>query len=366
MMKRIVALALSGALLCVMSVSAFASEAMEPLISSATATEESQPLPDSVLYYGQIKEIVSSEEGAISRLVLDSEASGEYIMNLSEDTVWIDSGNRTADDPSDLTEGERVYVFHSPVSTRSIPPQSAAFAIVRNVPEDAGCALYHEVERIDTEDGMLLITTDNGGLILSADKNTEVSSYFPGTSAALADVKEGAYIMAWYQSVAASYPGQAYATQIMLLPQRNKEDTDPLTRADFVTMLHELAGKPVVNYAMQYTDVEGEDVFAEAIRWATSEGLVGGYQNGGFGPEDVLSREQLVTILWRHAGSPILADYAGLAQYGDAGSISAFARQAMAWAHQQGLLSNLEDGLLAPQGAATKAEAEQMLQKIDL
>lgn len=66
-------------------------------------------------------------------------------MNISSDTVWIDSGNRTASDPADLKEGESVYVFHSPISTRSLPPQSAAYAVVRNIPQDISCAQYHVV-----------------------------------------------------------------------------------------------------------------------------------------------------------------------------------------------------------------------------
>lgn len=56
-------------------------------------------------------------------LHMSSDRYGEYVIHLSEDTLWIDSGNRTASDPATLKEGEELYVFHSPVSTRSLPPQ---------------------------------------------------------------------------------------------------------------------------------------------------------------------------------------------------------------------------------------------------
>ena len=75
-------------------------------ISAPISVEEPQPLPDSVLYYGTVKEWVQDENGAVKQLVLESERYGTYVMNISEDTVWIDSGRRTQSDPSDLKQGE--------------------------------------------------------------------------------------------------------------------------------------------------------------------------------------------------------------------------------------------------------------------
>lgn len=127
-----------------------------------------------MLYFGQVTQVVRDEAGTVTRLVLSSERYGEYIMNISSDTVWIDSGNRTASDPADLKEGESVYVFHSPISTRSLPPQSAAYAVVRNIPQDISCAQYHVVEEVtEGEDGGLIVTTDNGGLLIYLDGDTQ-------------------------------------------------------------------------------------------------------------------------------------------------------------------------------------------------
>ncbi|WP_206457956.1 S-layer homology domain-containing protein [Anaerovorax sp. IOR16] len=362
MKKNLVAIALTGALLCTMSVQAVAAEVPNPTLSAIPTTEKSQSLSDSVLYYGQVKKIVTNKDGTISQLRLDSERFGEYVVNLSAETVWIDSGNHSADDPSDLKEGEGIYVFHSPVETASLPPQSSAFAIVRNIPQDVGCAQYHEVEAIREEDGKLKITTDNGGLFILADEETKISSYLEDASTTLNDIQPNTYIMAWYESYATVYPGQTYANHIMLLEEA---DAEALTRAGLVSLLHNMEGNPVVNYAMSYTDVNGNDSYAEAIRWASSKGLVSGYGNGSFCPNDVVSREQLVTILWRYAGSPMLMDYPGLTQFSDAGDISAFARQAMAWAHQKGLISATNDGLLAPHGTATAGEVEKIIQLLD-
>ena len=117
-------------------------------------------MSDSELYYGQVQEIGRDEAGTITSLLLTSERYGEYVMNISGETVWIDSGERTASDPATLQVGESVYVYHSPVSTRSLPPQSPAFAVVRNVPQDVGAAKYLEVEAVtQNEDGSATITT---------------------------------------------------------------------------------------------------------------------------------------------------------------------------------------------------------------
>ena len=71
------------------------------------------------------------------------------------------------------------------------------------------------------------------------------------------------------------------------------------SRAMIATILWRMAGSPVVNYAMNYTDVAQGQWCSEAIRWATSEGVVTGYGNGLFGTNDPITREQLATMLWR-------------------------------------------------------------------
>lgn len=144
------------------------------------------------------------------------------------------------------------------------------------------------------------------------------------------------------------------------------EDTaGPMTRADLMVLLHTAQGSPVVNYAMNFSDVAQDAAYAEAIRWAVSEGLAEGYGDSLFGPEDPVTREQLLVVLWRQAHSPMLMDYPGLTQYEDAGDISLFARQAMLWAHQKGLLDQ-ESRRVEPQAAVTQDELGAMLAKLEI
>ena len=356
MRRNWTALILSSALICALSVPALAAE----------PPEDSASAPESILYSGEVEEIGRDESGAVSSLLMNSESSGESVINLSRKTVWIDSGNHEKDDSSDLKEGERLYVFHSPMVTLSIPPQTSAIAVVRNVPMDAGCAMYHQVEAVSRQDGQLTITTDNGGLLLLVDGETELSRY-DGGELSPEDIQTGDRVMAWYAAVAQSYPGQAHPSHLMLLPAETDEEQAaeaPLTRGELVSMLHEEAGSPVVNYAMRYTDVKDGDPCAEAIRWATSEQLVSGYSDGTFGADRPISREQMAVILYRYAkaqGQGFVGAWIFRLDYADAGEISAYAYEAMCWMVMHGVLGDAGENTLDPRGTVTRDQAADLL-----
>ena len=361
MRSKMKTLVLAGLLTCTLAIPVGATGYSQ--MDALDAAGQVQELPDSVLYYGTVQEIGKDENGTITRLYLESDRYGTYVMGISEETAWIDSGKQTASDPADLQIGERVYVFHSAISTYSLPPQSAAYAVVRNVPMDASCAHYHQVEDVSVKDGQIQITTDNGGLFLFLDENTTLSSYHPDQQASQDDIQVGVYIMAWYGAVAESYPAQTHASHVMVLSEQS--DSTTLTRAELVLMLHEQAGKPIVNYAMAYTDVPSDADYAEAVRWATSEQLVSGYSDSTFGADDDVSREQLVTILWRYAGSPMLMDYTGLLQYEDVNELSPYAQPAFAWAHQKGYLNSMiQNNMLKPKDEVSLKLAQDMLKAI--
>ena len=131
------------------------------------------------------------------------------------------------------------------------------------------------------------------------------------------------------------------------------------SRAMIATILWRLAGSPAVNGPVMYEDVEQGQWYSEAICWAASEGVVVGYGNGEFGPNDAITREQLCTMLWRYAGSP--GAETSLSGYTDADSVSNFARQAMAWAVEQRIMTGTTSTTLSPQGMATRAQAAAML-----
>lgn len=191
-------------------------------------TEENQAMKDSELYYGTVKE-VRKDDNNITQILLDSEKYGEYLMNVQESTVWVDGGKYCKDETYNetLKEGEGVYIFHSPIQTRSLPPQSPALAIVRNTPMDAGQAMYHKVEELTIleDDGQAGILTDGGSLKVLFDDQTEIVNYQDGTALTKDDIKVNGHIMAWYSVVAEQYPGQTYTKHILVLPEA-ASDTD--------------------------------------------------------------------------------------------------------------------------------------------
>ena len=111
----------------------------------------------------------------------------------------------------------------------------------------------------------------------------------------------------------------------------------------------------MVNYLLQYDDVATGAWYTEAVRWTTSQSIVGGYGNGTFGPNDNITREPLAVMLWRYAGSPAATDKELL--FTDADKASGYALEALRWAAENGVMGGYGDGQLAPQGLATRAQA---------
>lgn len=140
------------------------------------------------------------------------------------------------------------------------------------------------------------------------------------------------------------------------------------TRGQIVTILWRLSGSPVVNYAMDYNDVDPAAYYAEAIRWATSEGIAGGYGGGLFGPDDPITREQLAVMLHRyaqHEGYDVsIGEDTNILSYADAFTVSEYAVSALQWACGAGIISGTGDGsTLTPQGEATRAQAATVLMR---
>ena len=135
-----------------------------------------------------------------------------------------------------------------------------------------------------------------------------------------------------------------------------------LSRAQLAQILFNKEGRPGVNYLLTFPDVAGEAWYTEAIRWAASQGIVGGYGDGTFGPNDPITREQLAVMLWRYAGSP--GAVGGELHFSDAGQISGYASDALRWAVENGIMHGTGGGILAPQGLATRAQTAQMLKNL--
>ena len=133
----------------------------------------------------------------------------------------------------------------------------------------------------------------------------------------------------------------------------------PMTRAMVVTVLWRLAGMPDVSADAPFSDVEGGKWYSQAVTWAYMMGITQGYEDGRFGINDPVTREQLVVMLWRMLGKPAVTG--DLSRFSDADQISPWAKDAMSWAVGIGVLNGDDTGALNPGGQATRAEVAQIM-----
>lgn len=136
-----------------------------------------------------------------------------------------------------------------------------------------------------------------------------------------------------------------------------------VTRGQVVTILWRLAGSPTVS-GKTFTDVSASVWYADAVAWASANGVVSGYESGLFGPEDQVTREQLAAILYRYAliSGKDAEKTADLSGYTDSVTISTWAPQALKWAVGSGLISGTGANTLSPRGTATRAQIAVILQ----
>lgn len=134
---------------------------------------------------------------------------------------------------------------------------------------------------------------------------------------------------------------------------------DPLTRAQFAQILYNQAGRPAVTGSSPFTDVDPGEWFAPAVSWAAERGVVNGYGNGLFGPNDPITREQLAAMLWRYSDCP--EPTISQLDFTDAAKISPYALEPLRWAVELHVVNGLGNRVLDPQGLASRAQIAQML-----
>lgn len=134
------------------------------------------------------------------------------------------------------------------------------------------------------------------------------------------------------------------------------------TRGMIVTILYRLEGSPAVSSA-SFDDVAAGEYYANGVYWAAANGIVSGYGNGQFGPNDPITREQMAAILYRYAQHKEYetAVSEDVSSFTDGASVSSYAVEPMNWAVGTGLLSGVGNNMINPTGNATRAEAATIL-----
>lgn len=135
-----------------------------------------------------------------------------------------------------------------------------------------------------------------------------------------------------------------------------------MTRAMLAAAIHRIEGSPDCD-GSHFSDVAPGAWYYNAVNWAASQGILAGTGGGRFSPDAAVTREQMVTILYRYAGYLGLdrTGRAGLTGFTDSGDISAYAVTAMEWSVDAGLISGMGDGRAAPKATATRAQVAAVL-----
>ena len=270
--------------------------------------------------------------------------------------------------PADLNSRQKEAVGSAPVFDLTLRSSSGAITDFRG--GYATVSLPYTLTAGQNPSGVVVYYLDSTGNITPCTTMYDVRSksaifttghlslYFVGYDPTavwvnpFSDVAEGA----WY------YDAVRYASENGLMGGYGNGrfgPNDNLSRAQFAQILFNKEGRPVVNYLLRYNDVADGAWYTEAVRWATSQGVVSGYGNGMFGPNDNITREQLAVMLWRYAGSPAATEKE--LHFTDADKANGYALEALRWAVENGVMGGYGNGQLAPQGLATRAQVAQML-----
>ena len=176
---------------------------------------------------------------------------------------------------------------------------------------------------------------------------------------AFSDVADGV----WYSSAVDFVAGRGLFSGVS---EDQFAPGQTLSRGMLATVLFQLEEPEKKTADLPFADVAEGAWYAQGISWAAGENIISGYGDGRFGPDDPVTREQLALMLFRYADTldMVTSGRDTLTSFTDSGSVSAWAREAVAWAVDSGILSGRPDGTLAPGGTATRAEAAVMLRQL--
>lgn len=209
------------------------------------------------------------------------------------------------------------------------------------------------------------ITTDMDDAVLHLNHcSTYVIDYDEAKAAETADLSgyDDMNAGAWYAE------GVGYALEKGLMKGVAEGLFAPesvITRAQMAQILHNLEGRPSYSGRIFFKDADPEAWYAPAIRWANAEGLMEGYDEDTFGTNDLLTREQLVTVLHRYGlyRQVVTRTDGDLSGFGDGAAVSPWAVDAFGWAVQSRIIEGVEGGLLAPKDSATRAQMAAILMR---
>ena len=273
-----------------------------------------------------------------------SGSSGSPSFSVSLDDGDIGEGGSVTADSKRAARGDTIVL--------TVSPDEGYVLEQLTVKNESGT----ELKLTDMGDGKFSFTMPAGDVSVLASfvKEQAQEAVLPFT-----DVEEGA----WYYDAVAYVYDKGMMTGVT---DTTFEPDATTTRGMIVTMLYRLEGEPAVDNAAAFADVAAGAWYEKAVAWASQNGIVNGYGDDLFGPNDAITREQMAAILFRYAqykGLEAVTLEENLGAFEDAGQISEYAVQAFNWVVGQGLMTGVTDTTLEPQSSATRAQVATILMR---
>ena len=200
----------------------------------------------------------TGERATISALPVDglmefqTEIGSTLSVKISDKTICIDNQQAIPVNISDLKPGDEVYLYLSP-PTDSAP---TAAVVVTNLGDDS-IAHLHMAELITAASDLTSVLCDHGGIIVTATAETEFIPYATRQIVTAQDLRVNAPFLAWYDVVAESYPGQATATRIVILPSDTADETPTVVNSETPATMDEVKAVKVGDTQIVAKQVEG-------------------------------------------------------------------------------------------------------------
>ena len=205
----------------------------------------------------------------------------------------------------------------------------------------------------------LTVTDKNGKEVKLTEKNGKYAFTMPASKVTVtATFMDDNTMLNFFVDVKASdyyYDAVLWAAQNGITSGTDAEHfspNQPCTRAQIVTFLWRAAGSPAPKNMSSFADVPADAFYAKAVAWAVENGITGGTGDGKFSPDATCTRAQSVTFLYRAAGSPAVS---GTAEFGDVAT-NAYYADAVAWAAKNGITGGIGGGLFGSGNDCTRAQ----------
>ena len=335
-------------------------------ISKSEADGVTIKLPNAELRVDQKTLAAVSEQakGSKVQLVVETDSKAKDTMSAAQKQALDGMKNAAALEAYFVSNGQRIRDFNGGEVEMSIPYQASGAIRAWYLKEDG--TREPVSARYDKENAQLILHHFSHYVIEELDSSAAYTVCAKDDSCPL-----GAFgdltAAAWY------HDGVHYCLENGLMRGVSGGKFLPdgsTTRAQLVTILWRLEGSPETTGAVRFGDTAGGAWYTEVVRWAAGCGVVKGYDNGRFGPNDAVTREQMAAILYRyaqHKGYDVSAGKdTNILSFDDGFAVSEYAIPAMQWACGSGMVHGIaqKGGMaLAPRDTTTRAQTATLLMR---